>query len=111
MNKAAKLLKPDLRKLALTAAIAAGLAATGLFRLIPPRWDIFDLHEIPALVLVPFGRVPIAIFDWLTADRFKAKGEGAFLVFPSTPEILFALAFDVLGIFVIACVVAARFKS
>ncbi len=108
MNGALKFLKPDRRKLVLTIAIAAGLMATGLLRLIPRRWDLLDLHDIPGLIAVPLGRVPIALFDWLTQGRFAPKGDGGFLVFPSMAEILFTLSFDVLAIYLIACAVAAR---
>lgn len=98
------ILFPTKKKIISSLLVVIVLWSTLLLRLIPPSVDIFDLREIPGFVMVPFGRIPISIFDWITANRYAPKGEG-FLVFPSSQEILFAIVFDVIIIYLATCFV------
>ena len=106
MDKAIQSVKefilPNKKKIILALGICMGLVATILLRMIPPQFDILDLHEIPGLLAIPFGRWPIQFFDMITASQFASKGEG-FLVFPSLGEILFMLVFDIFMIYLVAC--------
>ena len=83
-------IRPNKKKIFLALGICMGHVATMLLRMIPPQIDILDLHEIPGLLAIPFGRWPIQLFDMLTSSQFASKGEG-FLVFPSLGEIPFML--------------------
>jgi hypothetical protein len=80
----------------------------GLFflRLIPFRADLFDLRRLPEIPLRLLVAWPIRLFDFLTAHRFAPHGEG-FLVFPDTPQLLFAFAFDVTVFYLLACTITA----
>jgi len=95
---------PNRAKILLTVLIFCGTFSTIWLRKIPPQLDILDLGEIPLLLAIPLGRWPIKLFDFLTANQFTPQ-QGAFLVFPTLPEIVFALFFDVLVIYFLTCLV------
>ena len=97
-------IRPNKKKMFLALGICMGLVATMLLRMIPPQFDILALHEIPGLLAIPFARWPIQLFDMITASQFASKGEG-FLAFPSLGEILFMVVFDILMIYLLACLI------
>lgn len=83
----------------------------GLFflRLIPVQVDILDLRQIPRLVAIVLVRWPINLFDVLTQRRFAPRSEG-FIVFPTEAQLGFALVFDLVCFYLLACIIAA-FRS
>jgi len=82
------------------------LACVGLFflRLIPVQADIFDLRQIPGLAAVVLFRWPIQLFDFLTQRRFAPRSEG-FIVFPTMAQFGFAVVFDLVLLYLLACVI------
>ena len=61
------------------------------------------LARTPILVL--FITVPIRFFDFITAGAFK-PGNCGFICFPTLPQISFVLIFDVVLLYVVACVIS-----
>ena len=102
-------LRPNKKKSFLTIGLFMGLFSTTLLRKIPAQFDILDLHEIPGLLGIPFGRWPIQLFDKITASKFAAKGEG-YIIFPSLEEFLFMLVFDILILYLLACLIVKMKK-
>ncbi len=99
-----KVFIPTRRKVFWTFVGIAILLSTFFLRLLPPSIDILDLRELPNYSLFLFGRIPISFFDWLTSNRYTTGGEG-FLVFPSLPQVSFAIVIDVIVIYMMTCLV------
>lgn len=68
---------------------------------------VFPPAAIPAVL---FLRFPIRLFDALTGGAFKPQG-GGFIVFPTLPQLGFALLFDLAAAYLLAravCFLLAR---
>ena len=94
---------PDRQKLITTAIVVCVIIASFALRAIPVQFDVFDLRNVPEFVVFVFGRIPIAIFDFLTNEAFLPRGDG-FLVFPTAPQAGFAILFDLGVIYLASCV-------
>jgi hypothetical protein len=104
---------PNRQKLFTTCMILGVAIASLSFRAIPVQIDILDLREVPEFVVFVFGRIPIEIFDFITNEAFASRGEG-FLVFPTLPQIGFALLFDIAAVYLASCLIChfwRRFKK
>jgi len=95
---------PTQKKVLWTAVVIFILCSTFFLHNIPPAIDLFDLRELPGLVVVVFGRYPIDLFDWITSNHFIPKREG-FITFPSLQQLCFAVIFDILFIYSIICLI------
>ena len=95
---------PDSTKLVTTGILAGMLLASFTLRMIPVQIDILDLRELPQLVLFCLARIPIELFDSATGGAFAPWGEG-FLVFPTLPQVGFAILFDVALLYSAACAI------
>jgi hypothetical protein len=98
------ILHPDRQKLLTTCVILGVVIALLALRAIPVQIDFLDLREVPEFVVFVFGRIPIEIFDFVTNEAFASRGEG-FLVFPTMPQIGFALLFDIVTIYLVSCLI------
>jgi len=102
-------LRPDARKVLTTGALIGAVLLCLTLRQIPVQVDILDLREVPEFVVFLFGRIPIELFDFATDGAFRPQGEG-FLVFPSLPQVAFALLFDVAALYLASCAVCHRWR-
>ncbi len=75
-------------------------------RLIPVQVDLLGLRKIPRLVATVMVRWPIQLFDLLTQRRFAPRSE-AFIVFPTIEQLGFAVLFDLMVFYLLACAITA----
>jgi len=100
------MLAPTRRNLALAVAMMLGSLSVFLLRLVPVQIDVLRVRRLPAIAAAILFRWPIDLFDFLTRRRFAPRGEG-FLVFPTLPQILFAVALDFALLYALACAILA----
>ncbi len=100
--KISTFLGPTRGKLARTAACFLVFPACLALSKVPHEWDLLDLRQAGrALIGLLFG-VPIRLFDLATGSAFAPRSE-AFLVFPSTPQVVAALVADAALFYLLAC--------
>lgn len=73
---------------------------------------LFTINErdIAGIFLYPFTALPITLFDTVTSSAFAPR-ECGFLCFPTIPQTLFILIFDVAAIYLIACSITFAYKK
>ena len=89
-------------KLVRTLVLCAVLPGAFLLGSIPPSLDLLDLRQLGRALAGGLIGGPIRALDLLTDSAFAPRSEG-FLVFPSTIQLGFALACDVLLFYLFAC--------
>lgn len=73
---------------------------------------LFAINErdLAGIFLYPLATLPITLFDIVTGSAFAPR-ECGFLCFPTIPQILFILVFDIVMIYLIVCgIIYAREK-
>ncbi len=89
-------------KLVRTLVLCAVLPGAFLLASIPPSADLLDLRPLGRAIAGGLLGGPIRALDLVTDSAFAPRSE-AFLVFPSTIQLGFALACDVLFFYLLAC--------
>ena len=95
-------LSPTKEKLARTLVVASILPVAFALQSIPVAWDVLDLRQLARTVLGGLLGGPVRLLDLLTNSAFAPHTEG-FIVFPTLPQIAFALACDGLLFYLVAC--------
>ena len=67
-------------------------------------------RDIAGVLLYPLARLPITLFNLVTGSAF-APHDCGFLCFPTLPQVLFILIFDIILIYLIACAIALFHKK
>jgi hypothetical protein len=95
-------LSPTKEKLVRGLIVASVLPVAFALQEIPAAWDVLDLRQLARAVLAGLLGGPVRLFDLLTDSAFAPRSEG-FIVFPTLPQIAFALACDALLFYLAAC--------
>jgi hypothetical protein len=102
MESGMAFLSPTKGKLVRALVVASVLPVAFALQEIPVAWDVLDLRQLARVVLAGLLGGPVRLFDLLTDSAFAPRSEG-FIVFPTLPQIAFALACDALLFYVVAC--------
>lgn len=95
-------LSPTRDKLFRTLVLFSILPCALFSRRIPAAWDLLDLGDLGGALIYGLMGVPIRLLDKATGSAFAPRSE-AFIVFPSLPQVAFALLCDAILFYVLAC--------
>ena len=68
-------------------------------------WFFFKIlaQDIAGIVAVPLVSFPFAIFDFITFSYFAPECDGFIWCFPTSPQLIFVLMFDLVLLYGISC--------